>query len=86
MPVAKSAAPERWRAGTSFGYTLEDKTPILPRINDRTISARMGLGYEWAKDRELSLGTSFSRTYSSYQPNRTKTFVIQPRIAATIRF
>lgn len=75
-----------WRAGASFGYALEDKTPILPRINDRTISARLGLGYEWVKDRELSLGASYSRTYSSYQPNRTRVITIQPRIAATIRF
>lgn len=75
-----------WRAGASFGYALEDKTLILPRINDRSISARLGLGYEWAKDRELSIGASYSRTYSSYQPNRTRTITIQPRVAATIRF
>lgn len=75
-----------WRAGGGFGYILEDKTTILPRINDRTVSARLGLGYEWAKDREVSLGGSFSRTYSSYQPNRTRIYTIQPRVAATIRF
>lgn len=75
-----------FRAGGGFGYALEDKTPILPRINDRTLSARLGLGYEWAKDREVTLGASYSRTYSSYQPNRVKTITIQPRIAATIRF
>jgi hypothetical protein len=84
--LAYRSGPWIWRAGAGFGYTLEDKTPILPRINDRTISARLGIGYEWAKDREFSLGSSFSRTYSSYQPNRTKTYTIQPRIAATIRF
>lgn len=75
-----------WRAGASFGYALEDKTPILPRINDRSVSARLGLGYEWARDRELSLGASYSRTYSSYQPNRTRIITIQPRVTATIRF
>lgn len=75
-----------FRVGGGFGYALEDKTPILPRINDRSVNARLGVGYEWAKDREVTLGASYSRTYSSYQPNRFKTVTIQPRIAATIRF
>ncbi|MGL5446298.1 MAG: hypothetical protein ACRDBL_03195 [Rhabdaerophilum sp.] len=75
-----------WRAGAGFGYVLEDKTPILPRINDRSVSVRAGLGYEWARDREVTLGASYTRTFSSYQPNRTKVITIQPRVAATIRF
>lgn len=75
-----------FRAGTGFGYVLEDKTPILPRINDRSISLRAGIGYEWAKDREVTFGASYVRTYSSYSPNRTKIVTFQPRLAATIRF
>jgi hypothetical protein len=75
-----------FRAGTGFGYVLEDKTPILPRINDRSVSLRAGIGYEWAKDREVTLGANYTRTYSSYSPNRTKIFTFQPRLAATIRF
>ncbi|MCA3630726.1 MAG: hypothetical protein IOC35_10440 [Methylobacterium sp.] len=75
-----------WRMGGGFAYALEDKTPLLPRINDRTVSARLGVGYEWEKDREFTFGSSFSRTYSSYQPNRFKSFTIQPRVSATIRF
>lgn len=75
-----------FRAGTGFGYVLEDKTPILPRINDRIINLRAGIGYEWAKDREVTLGANYTRTYSSYAPNRTKIFTFQPRIAATLRF
>ncbi|MCU0818057.1 MAG: hypothetical protein MUF11_01965 [Beijerinckiaceae bacterium] len=75
-----------WRMGGGFSYALEDKTPFLPRINDRTVSARLGVGYEWAKDREIAIGGSFSRTFSSYQPNRYKSFTIQPRVSATIRF
>jgi hypothetical protein len=75
-----------FRAGTGFGYVLEDKTPILPRINDRSLSLRAGIGYEWAKDRDVTLGASYTRTYSSYSFNRTKIFTFQPRVAATIRF
>jgi len=75
-----------FRAGSGFGYVLEDKTPILPRINDRSISLRAGIGYEWAKDREVTLGANYTRTYSSYAPNRTKIFTFQPRVGATIRF
>lgn len=75
-----------WRAGGGFAYALEDKTPILPRINDRSLSARLGIAYEWDKDREIALGGSFNRTYSSYQPNRYKSFSLQPRVSATIRF
>lgn len=75
-----------FRTGAGFGYVLEDKTPILPRINDRSLSLRAGLGYEWAKDREVTLGASYTRTFSSYSPNRTRIFTLQPRVAATIRF
>ncbi len=80
------SGPWSWRIGGGFSYALEDKTPFLPRINDRTISARLGVSYEWVKDREIAVGGSFSRTYSSYQPNRYKSFTIQPRVSATIRF
>lgn len=75
-----------WRMGGGFSYALEDKTPFLPRINDRSISARLGLAYEWTKDREIAIGGNFSRTYSSYSFNRYKSFSIQPRVSATIRF
>jgi hypothetical protein len=75
-----------FRAGTGFGYVLEDKTPILPRINDRSLNLRAGISYEWAKDREVTLGAGYTRTYSSYSPNRTKIFTFQPRVSATIRF
>lgn len=74
------------RLGGGFGYALEDKTILLPRINDRTVSARAGLGYEWAKDREIAFGGAFTRTYSSYAPNRTKAYSLSPRISATLRF
>lgn len=79
---------ERWtfRIGGGFGYALEDKTPILPRINDRTLSANIGASYEWEKNREISLKLAYSRTYSSYSENRTKAFTIVPQVSATIRF
>jgi hypothetical protein len=75
-----------FRAGGGFGYVLEDKTPLLPRINDRSINLRAGVGYEWAKDREITLGAGYTRTYSSYAYNRTRIFTLQPRVSATIRF
>ncbi|CAN1527048.1 hypothetical protein MCEMSEM23_01264 [Rhabdaerophilaceae bacterium] len=84
--LAYRTGPWTMRIGGGFSYALEDKTIFLPRINDRTVSARAGITYEWAKDRDLSLGGVFTRTYSSYEPNRTKAFSVSPRISATIRF
>lgn len=79
---------DKWtfRIGGGFSYALEDKTPILPRINDRVISANIGATYEWEKDREVSLKMTWSRTYSSLPINRFKTFGIVPQAAATLRF
>lgn len=75
-----------FRLGGGFSYALEDKTPILPRINDRTVSATIGASYEWKKDREVAVKLSYARTYSSYQPNRTRGFTLAPQVSATIRF
>ena len=79
---------DKWtfRIGGGFSYALEDKTPLLPRINDRTISANIGATYEWEKDREVSLKMTWSRTYSSLPINRFRTFGIVPQAAATLRF
>ncbi|OYU47274.1 MAG: hypothetical protein CFE31_17270 [Rhizobiales bacterium PAR1] len=79
---------EKWtfRVGGGFGYTLEDKTPILPRINDRSLSANIGATYEWQKDREISVRLAYTRMYSSYAPDRYAAFSFAPQIAATFRF
>lgn len=75
-----------FRVGTGFSYVLEDKTPLLPRINDRSISANIGVTYDWAKDREVSMKLTYSRTYSSLQLNRFKVFGFAPQVGATLRF
>jgi hypothetical protein len=75
-----------FRIGTGFSYALEDKTPLLPRINDRSISANIGATYDWAKDREVSVKLTYSRTYSSLQLNRFKVFGLSPQVGATLRF
>lgn len=79
---------EKWtlRLGGSYAWTLEDKTPILPRINDRTFGGFTSLTYEWEKDRDIALRLGYSRTLSSYQPNRTKNFTLAPQMSATFRF
>lgn len=79
---------EKWtfRIGGGFSYALEDKTPFLPRINDRTISTSIGATYEWAKDREVSAKLTYARTYSSLPINRFQTFGFVPQMAATLRF
>lgn len=79
---------DKWtfRIGGGFSYALEDKTPLLPRINDRVISANIGATYEWEKDREVSLKMTWSQTYSSLPANRFRTFGIAPQAAATLRF
>lgn len=79
---------EKWtfRLSGGFGYTLEDKTPILPRINDRSLSASVGAAYEWEKDREISVRLAYTRMYSSYAPDRYTAFSLAPQIAATFRF
>ncbi len=74
------------RIGAGFGYALEDKTPLLPRINDRTVSATIGATYEWQKDREISAKVTYSRTYSSLPLNRFKVFGFAPQVGATLRF
>lgn len=75
-----------FRVGGNFGYALEDKTPFLPRINDRMVSAFMGASYEWAKDREIGMRFSVSRAYSSYPYDRYIAYGIGPSISATIKF
>lgn len=79
---------EQWtfRISGGFSYALEDKTPFLPRINDRTISANLSATYEWTKDRDVSAKLTWSRTYSSLPANRYKTFGFAPQMAATLRF
>lgn len=79
---------EKWtfRLGGSLGWTLEDKTPILPRINDRSYGGFVSTTYEWEKDRDIALRLGYSRTLSSYQPNRTKAFTLAPQVSATFRF
>ena len=79
---------EKWsfRLGGSYGWTLEDKTPLLPRINDRSYGAFTSATYEWQKDRDVALRLGYSRTLSSYQPNRTKNFTLAPQVSATFRF
>jgi hypothetical protein len=74
------------RFGGGYGYVLEDKTPILPRINDRTASARLGLAYEWTKDHEVGVRFAFTRTYSSYTLDRYKAYAVQPQVSASWRF
>lgn len=79
---------DKWffRIGGGFSYALEDKTPLLPRINDRVISANIGATYEWEKDREISAKFTWSRTYSSLPVNRFRVFGFAPQAAATLRF
>ena len=79
---------EKWtfRLGGTFGHTIEDKTPILPRINDRSVSAFAAAGYEWEKDREITFRLGYTRMYSSYPADRYQAFSFSPQIAATLRF
>jgi len=79
---------EKWtfRLGGSLSWALEDKTPILPRINDRGYGVFISATYEWEKDRDIGLRLGYSRTLSSYQPNRTKNFTLAPQVSATLRF
>ena len=84
--LAQKMGPWTLRLGGGFSYALEDKTPLLPRINDRSVFANVGLGYEWAKDREISLRASFWRTYSSYPFDRYKAYSIGPGVSASWQF
>jgi hypothetical protein len=86
VTLARQWGAWTFRLGGGFAYALEDKTPILPRIRDRTLSAFLSTTYAWAKDRDLSLRLGWSRTFSSYSENRTKVFTLTPRMAATFRF
>lgn len=74
------------RLGAGFGYTLEDKTLLLPRINTRSVSARFGLAYEWAADSEIGLRLAFTRAYSSYPSDRYKAYTLSPQISTLWRF
>lgn len=74
------------RLGITASYLLEDNTPILPRIRDRSVSAFASATYEWAKERDIGLRVAVSRTYSTYAPNRYKSLSIAPQVSATFRF
>jgi hypothetical protein len=86
LSLARKLDKWTFRLASFVSYGLEDKTPILPRINDRTAGASLEAGYEWQKDREVSLKLAYSRTLSSYRPNRTRGFTLAPQVAATLRF
>jgi hypothetical protein len=75
-----------WRVGGSASYLLEDNTPILPRIRDRSWSAFASMTFEWAKDRDIGLRISYARTYSTYAPNRYRSVSLAPQVSATFRF
>ncbi|MCZ8184304.1 MAG: hypothetical protein O9322_15130 [Beijerinckiaceae bacterium] len=75
-----------WRVGGAASYLLEDNTPILPRIRDRSWSLFLSSTYEWEKDRELGLRLAYARTYSTYAPNRYRSVTLAPQISATFRF
>ena len=79
---------EKWtfRLGGSFGHTIEDKTPILPRINDRSLGAFIAAAYEWEKDREVTMRLGYTRMYSSYPADRYQAFSFSPQVSATLRF
>jgi hypothetical protein len=84
--LAYRQGPWIFRLGGGYSWILEDKTIFLPRINTRTINARAAIAYEWAPDSEVSLRVSFSRSYSSYQPDRTKNYTFGPQIGTQWRF
>ncbi|WP_284177494.1 hypothetical protein [Rhabdaerophilum sp. SD176] len=75
-----------WRLGGTASYLLEDNTPILPRIRDRSWSLFLSSTYEWEKDREIGLRLAYARTYSSYAPNRFRSIALAPQVSATFRF
>lgn len=75
-----------WRLGGTASYLLEDNTPILPRIRDRSWSLFLSSTYEWEKDREIGLRLAYARTYSTYAPNRYRTVTLAPQVSATFRF
>ncbi|MCZ8185116.1 MAG: hypothetical protein O9308_01950 [Beijerinckiaceae bacterium] len=75
-----------WRIGGTASYLLEDNTPILPRIRDRSWSLFLSSTYEWQKDRELGLRLAYARTYSTYAPNRFRSVTLAPQLSATFRF
>lgn len=74
------------RLGINASYLLEDNTPILPRIRDRSVSAFASATSEWAKERDIGLRVAVSRTYSTYAPNRYKSLSVAPQVSATFRF
>lgn len=74
------------RLGGGFSWLIEDKTPILPRINDRTISASLSGSYEWRKDVDFSVRLAFFRAYSSLPANRYITWSVIPQGSVTYRF
>ncbi|WP_150285980.1 hypothetical protein [Rhabdaerophilum calidifontis] len=86
LALVHRRGPLSLRIGGGIGWLLEDNTPILPRIRDRSFTLSAGLAYEWAPGRELSLRTSFTRGFSSYAPNRYRALTLAPQAAATLRF
>jgi hypothetical protein len=79
---------DKWtyRLNGGYAWALEDKTPILPRINDRVGSIGLSATYEWIKDREASIQLGYSRTFSSYEPNRRRGWTLAPKVGTTLRF
>ena len=75
-----------WRIGGTLGYLLEDNTPVLPRMRDRSWSLFTGATDEWDKDRDLGLRIAYSRTESSYAPNRYRSLTLSPQVSALFRF
>lgn len=86
LTLARKHGQWTYRLGGAYSWALEDNTPILPRINDRTYSGFTSVTYEWEKDREVALRLGYTRTLSSYQPNRTKNVTLSPQVSATFRF
>lgn len=74
------------RLNGGFTYALEDKAIFLPRINDRSVFANIGINYEWATDTEIGVAIGFWRTYSSYPFDRYKQFSLGPRLATNWKF
>lgn len=86
LTLARKWQDWTWRVGGTSGYLLEDNTPVLPRIRDRSWSLFGSATYEWAKDRDVGVRLAYSRTYSTYAPNRYRAVSLAPQVSATFRF
>ncbi len=86
LVVARKWQAWTWRVGGNASYLLEDNTPILPRIRDRSWSVFVSTTYEWAKDRDIGLRLSYARAYSTYASNRYRSVSLAPQVSATFRF